>query len=917
MGTFEAIATTSVRAADLRNLLAARGIEWQSAAHVTATGSLARPMREDEAMAVSIASIIDLIVMPGMSDGLEMPIDTYPGPNDLKDRNKYDKAVRAWKNEASGKRVRLGLQFDEQLRQYVRSELSDDEGLQRVLIAARRDLYRTFQTLASSGFKPSDLSPTDRLANEACRAWSTIEETLPNLGVFRRDLWPDLTEYEAGATDQAIELKTRVTSAIETAFGALKSTKAMVFHGFYFFTPPQWALFQLLKRTPGIDVLFVVHDDGASPVFETWRRFFLETWGMPTPTLSTTPLTAGPPATALLRALRGASLHDSKEHNLTVLECRSPTDLIRRWMEEARTDDEESPTRRFAAQAETISGFARRLGNKTGTGPADLAQLPVGAYLLAIHDCIVPRPSGGADIRIRGENLLRIVASGFLNRENSGAPTRVATLRRCLPFFQGCTSPSEWRDRAELLKESIEGPVTALGARLELESDRVRIRRAIGNPLRLAPWADLTKDESSWINSSIIAVTELLEEIAGQETIELGNHLRFLRRELQRGMAGLPEADRQEIESKLQGFSLEMEEELDVGSVIDVVRMLLGRRADLEIDGTEDPDEDGPVSELRGLDALGYRKAKGHVHLANLVEGSFPSAVRVPGWPFQMNDLAASNSKTNAVAVEILQARVSTAGLSDLYLLWLALDGVEPGRTVTLSWLTQIGREPRNPSSLVTLLTEPANVSASVKEAAGGLRVERVSTSAEKRPVTECPQPAPSDTPWTNVERSVSALDTQAAAVSLVCSRRFAIQWALGPTAAYQAPHHQSMLYGNVEGALVKQGKDVRWTEEACSNLWAFLTAGQRQSSLAKRVVIPGQASAPPAWLLTLGGGKNSNHPMSPAYLAARNKESPEPTKIAQEAWRFLPPGVHDHEICQHCPVRSRCSHAGYKDEGQ
>ena len=91
---------------------------------------------------------------------------------------------------------------------------------------------------------------------------------------------------------------------------------------------------------------------------------------------------------------------------------------------------------------------------------------------------------------------------------------------------------------------------------------------------------------------------------------------------------------------------------------------------------------------------------------------------------------------------------------------------------------------------------------------------------------------------------AVDSVHASAAAASRACPRRFAIQWAMGPTASFGPAHLQSMLYGNVVGAL-EVGWRVRLAARATGNLlWPHLTDGQRASSYDKRVVKPRRCQA-------------------------------------------------------------------------
>ena len=76
-----------------------------------------------------------------------------------------------------------------------------------------------------------------------------------------------------------------------------------------------------------------------------------------------------------------------------------------------------------------------------------------------------------------------------------------------------------------------------------------------------------------------------------------------------------------------------------------------------------------------------------------MAEDAFPTAAQPVGWPFTLDDLRAStDDAVEPVTAGLLETRAQTAGLSDLYLFWLALDGVGPEGTVTVSWVSDAAR---------------------------------------------------------------------------------------------------------------------------------------------------------------------------------------------------------------------------------
>ena len=170
---------------------------------------------------------------------------------------------------------------------------------------------------------------------------------------------------------------------------------------------------------------------------------------------------------------------------------------------------------------------------------------------------------------------------------------------RALPFFKGCVTGQQWQERARHLHRLIIAEVLPLGEKDPDSTDVERIQRAIGNPFRLIPWGDLSRDEAEGVADVITSTVTLVEEMASRERIALKDHMRFLRLKLEQGMRGLAADEKRQITSKVEGFSVGLEDEIDVDGLIDVVTMLLGRSAEFDALGDLEP-VDGATHEDRG-----------------------------------------------------------------------------------------------------------------------------------------------------------------------------------------------------------------------------------------------------------------------------------------------------------------------------
>jgi hypothetical protein len=918
MGRWTAIASAGVRHEDIRALLTDAATSWEKALHVTATTSLAASMRRTGRVALPIATLLDLIVLPGHPDRYALSIEGFPGQASLDDDNvSYNLARKEWQAVASGRRLRVALEMDASLRRSV-SEGRIDRPRGRVLINDRREFTRSVAALAAAGVEPTDLQCSDPVAQSAVRAWKQMERDVPAMTTLRSTLWIDSQELAEGRTANSRGVGRRIRTAFDQAFYPEEddAARVVVYHGFYFFTPAQWALFQLIREIEGIDQIFVVHDDNENPAFKTWRLFFSEhDWRMPSIGSSRTLSSVTAPAAALRDAMKGRTVDSaSLGTSLRLLECRNPAEFVRDWrIARSSAVDDEGPMY-YASDAGSVQRFVQRLDRDVASSPVDLAQLPVGTFLLSLHDCI--DTSGDTpEVRLTGPALLDMAGSGHLAVDGAESPEAMSALRRALPFFKNCTDSQTWRVAAQSLVDNITGPVVRLGVRESDETDVTRIRAAVGNPLRLVPWTDLTVEDARRVQRVVNCTLELVEETAAQEEVRIEEHLVSLRSRLERGMRGMDDAERNRILAKFRGLGDVSDTRIDVEGLVDIVRMLLGRQVEDDAEGQPVESEDG-ILEVRALDALGFERVRRDIHVTNLSDGNFPAQAQFVGWPFRAADLRWHGCHAEPIALEILEARSLHAGQSDLYLLWLALDAVESGTgRLTLSWIADIGGEARNPSSLLTLLMAPDGLPAPVAAAIGGMRVQHVDMSAvglnEPR---GRPDVMGDEVTSADLQAAVLTIDPKAAATAQACARRFALQWALGDSAAYPASHHQAMLFGNVIGALQKNyGFSANDAEEAANSIWRTLTQGERSSSEYKRTVHPGHGASA-AWLLTLAGRRQSDPVgIDAAYAAARDEWLPDAGLLVPVDSGLLPPPVDDSEICRHCPVRDRCAGATYE----
>lgn len=886
------------------------GVEWNDAAHITATASLWSAFIEQGALACAIVTLMDLIFDAPRFPGEGIDVGQYPAPQALEDPGSYRSAANQWQHRAASRSIQIGIRFDEALRAFQRDRRAADRDACAVLLHSRRAFLDSVSSLIEAGVSPDGYDPRTPLGRVAVDAWAHIEQAMPDLVSRRAYLWGDL-DGEGGLSS---ELSQNVRNALGRVFG-FRDRYTLVHHGFYFFTPAQWAFFKMLDATGFVDQVFVIHDDGKTPVFECWRRFFNPKWGMPDIEEYRMQGEPSVAAKAFMAAWNGQFVDaDALVDRLEVHEYRNPAEFVRGLgfgVSLSKAEGSETP-KVFAPDHATMCRYAERLSPNPMKFGTNLAQLPVGAFLLRLHDCIRPSDEGSFELRLSEEAWLDMVDSGFLEIEEISDKVRNArsAVRRALPYFDGCESIDDWTSRGDKLLKALEEHVQPLGLRDDTFSDKRRIEVASANYLRLVPWVDLTRHEAQYVSTSLHRIKTLLSSLAQGEKIRLTDHAKFLREKIERGMRDLDEGVRKEIEDKLEGYTIGLKGEIDVTGLIDVVQLLLGREARFD----EERDLDRAVDPLRSIDRLGFVPSEVPIHIANLADGSFPSYVPAIGWPFTIDEIVECREE----ARELMIARSENAQLADLYLLWLALDGTARQK-ITFSWISEVAGDFYNPSAVLSMLLVPeARGWEAVRRKAGGIPPETSENSVTVDVLYPRPQAAPPEELESAVSAALRRLPLHVQATAYICPRRLAFQWVLGDSHSFQSPHLQSTLYGNMIGAVERRAKvSLDRARSACNLLFRQLSGAERRSSFEfRRIQGSGKASADPVWIFFLKGAKNKPDRFSIAYDIARGEPA---RSTGPELGAGFLPDMNDATddarqidagMCERCPVQRRCAQA-------
>lgn len=894
MNPMRVIAFPSVFIEDLKTALEQHDPsvkKFESCWHLTSTTSIAKELRLAGYQALQISHLASMMVygvgrIVQQGDDPEDPEfrASYPAHWEYRaalakpdERSQYEALDRleqrivAWEKRVSGRELGSAIANLTHLRRHLYQDARTSEGIRRALLSGRVDFAESVKTLSEAGFSAGDLTISDEVGLAAQRAWEAIESSDSDLRLTRTRLWIDLEEYARNETRLAGEVRSALESAFLHIFGA-KDGGTILQHGFYFFTSPQWAIFQLLQTTDSLKQIFVVHDDRESDVYQTWRRYFIDGFGFAPIEYAVGAVRM--PETGAARALRQALAGEfvgAGAANLLLRRLRTPVAFVNAYKdahpdsgtEDAGGDDawrlDRDELKVYAPGAPDIDRLLTRFVSKSQFGQADFSTVPIGIFLVRIHECIEERRNRDRGVRIDSGGLIDIVASGFLPLPRGVDPLDAAmTVRRALPFFDGCTEGSQWVDRARNLRDIIRTRIGAFGERDASQNDVIRIANASENFFRLAPWADLTVDEADTLCASIQTTNDLVLELIESEMIDLRDFASHLQKIIRDGLPNVPDEYRRDIEERVNGLRMDSIEAYAV-DLTSLVKLLVSPPLKLRPSAIDS----GNVRQFGAVDRLAYRRRASNLHITNLSDRSFPRATSDVDWPFRMSDLTNQSDDRRSRSVELLELRTAAATLGDLYLLWVALNGVEPENSVTLSYIQELGGEDLNPSPILVLLarakigSKNAEFREAIKSATGGIVLEEPEHPKDDS-VRILPTATPANLPEQIRTDAVARLPGVVVSSALFCARRLALQWLVGPTASFGLSHLQSILFGNVPAAVhERHGISIGEGQNLSNELWRHLTDGQRQSSISLRRVKEkrngGEKSAGYPWLFTIG----------------------------------------------------------------
>lgn len=952
------------------------------------TMELQRLQKKDVVRALPLGALVDALEYSLMrSRELQLSIEELPQPvvfqGKESDREReglienWHKELSTWSAKINTRRIQLLISIRESIHKQLSASGSANKGLQAVFDSGGA-IASAIRQMTEIGLCPQNFQFKSAEGVMAGNLWTVINQKLPDSRVLLDYLFIDHNDA-ANRKDSAHVLH-RLKYLIRHAFNFEDGQQPrLVYHGMYFYTPLQWALFELVARA-GVEQVFIVHDDQKGPQFEIWRRFFSEAQGFQEVENTATASTAyDPRAQFLSDALSGRV--GTIPRKLKLAPFASITELARHIRQhDQASEDRLARGRVFAAGTGDFNRKISRLSRVSGEhDDRMLFALPVGRFLMALQEAVrVKRSSGVSGIDF--ESLVHLVEGGYLNRAREALDRSPAdVLNQCKTYFGDCRTIEAWRDRLASLEKYYEPTkhgISEIGlVKKDLKrdnsvTDKKYLVGAVNGHLRRVPWLDLSPGEWRTLNESLRRIFGEVETLSQDGEVKVDDYIEKLIQLVvnsDNGVQLLGESRWREVCEALASLPLVTDIRTEIIRIGEILPVMLGKSIDYGEQNVKDSPRNSLANALRGLEACGLVEREG-LHITNLSDGSFPSRLQVFSWPFRRDEVVIPEERVGdavRVRIRLVDELERSAGLGDIYLLWLALNGTEADGDITLSWLSKSPTENLNPSSLLTLMLEVPKVRESVRQFAGGFEIEedQYSTDVSKQePVLTVVSPSQPVSPKQDLsaylvdlagaKESKSAL--QAFGSVEICARRTALQWLTRTSSSYFKRWQLEILYGNLLGLPAEtimglkrlpraaEPPDLRgrW-KELLDELWVWMTPAEREktavrSSIHQRAEVdPDKGSASPEWLLTLQGNSNKKKDgqkaprMSLAYRFAKKPEkSGVSERLLAKSGELLPKphlngldddgldGEPEHQmwyLCDRCPAADRCLERSYR----
>ena len=573
------------------------------------------------------------------------------------------------------------------LSQYIREQIricGDDQVKRRWLIGCRRNIGMMLSAiilLEEAGIDIQDIEPDgDENVEFMLGAWAYLKENDSAINMFRNRL----KELETRETWNPIFVNLFGRSNIHT----------IVFHGFYYFTPIQEKIMNLLEKV-GVQLVFLFCYNEKYPYAnEIWRRTYSVENGYP-------PI-----------ASWNMERDDKTEAYGEIFEGRKADITNKLQIKEYASVMEFVHGIKHAVEQEYfIYSSNSNMANQIlrdfypeQYGERKILSYPIGQFVNTLNKMW---DEDLQDIVLDKDYLIECFSSGWLSLDGMSGKQYMQDLMYIMPFFEDCTQISEWEERIDLLGEIKEGVVEPFRQSLDVDDSIARWQEVMGNPFLNFSVFAVSGKRLDVILKLIRQLLGMAKELFGQnQTIRVQDHIRKLDLILKKHELSneLYEEERELIKDLFEklsdptGFMMECFPS-DISSALNLY--MSGKFNEGEIQSNKV----GMVSPIYHVDAACI-KQNGKVHICLCDINNMPGGNKQYVWPLTSRHIKDCYKRTgNKLLINMMHIMECTH-ICNRYFMYAALKN----KDVQVSWIRDMGDKMLSPSPYIKLVCEAADI---------------------------------------------------------------------------------------------------------------------------------------------------------------------------------------------------------------
>lgn len=515
-------------------------------------------------------------------------------------------------------------------------------------------------------------------------AWNYLIDRDPSINDFRNRM-RCLTTREAW---EEVFSKTFNTSG-------LGNSKAVVFMGFYYITPIQEHLMQLLEKA-GFQLIYLIPYDERFPfVYEIWDETYTAQNGYEEKTFWNIEKTSAyDPYGLIFEGEESVTLNNKLE----IKEYGSIMEFV---------DD----VKRIKDNKYTLYAACQRDANEMlkdyfpeEYGERKILAYPIGRFVSSLNKMW---NEDLQTITLDADSLIDCFSSGWLSVNGVAGKQYMQDLMRVLPFFSNCKTIEQWEKQIEQLKNIREEVIKPFISEHDVDPAISRWQEAIENPFDNFSMFSVEVEKLDIILGLVKQLLDMAKELFGSNrVVKVNEHLGRLNNILRRNEIsnGLYEEECDIINSifeKLNQTNSYIAEctPSDIARALDL--FISGRLDDSEV-------ETNKIGFVRPIFFIETEAIKNmsKVHICMCDVNEMPGGNREYIWPLTRDKILKCYETTgNSLIKNLMQIMESTV-LRNRYFMYAGLKNKE----VCISWISEMNEKLLSPSPYIKLIASAAGI---------------------------------------------------------------------------------------------------------------------------------------------------------------------------------------------------------------